>query len=188
MTPVPWDPVGSYGCGNPYDCPLCTARVLAERDRAHERRVANTRPRWTEADQVNAWLGEAYGTAADRFPDAVKREAEVMEAVGAVRVYFDEDARERVRVQRTLSEEHETYALGSLKGHPVRRCYLRRSATGRLTRKEWTAECWLELVNPSVLVGRRERSMSVGQKVTRAISRAERRMERAAAAEARDRA
>lgn len=170
MTPIPWVPVRNYGCGDRDGCLTCGPMIELEIENEHRRRVANTYPRFTAADQVNAWLGEAYGTGADRsFNTARATKATKEERTLALAAR--DRGRERILVKRSISKEAEAQVIEQLDAAPVRHVYLRRTPRGKLTRTEWKVEVWLQLLNPSALVAHRERNMPLERKVERAISR-----------------
>jgi len=166
MTPIPWNPVGKFGCGDPEGCPQCSPMVQLEREKEHLRRVASTYPRYTPADQVQEWIAEAYGTGGER--------SLVVKATAAARGLRSE-GRARVLVKRTLTTEDRAWVSDHLNEIRPTKVFLTPSLVkgGPATNEEWLSEVWLEILNPSVLVARRERSMDIREKVARAINRAQ---------------
>jgi hypothetical protein len=72
-------------------------------------------------------------------------------------------------VKRVLTPTQRTEALELLRKHPLRKMF-RDQAGGRL---EWTAEVWLELEHPTVLVASREGNLTLKRKIAKAVQRAQ---------------
>ncbi len=175
-TYIPWTPVRNYGCGWT-DCPQCGPMIELEIEAEHRRKVESTYPRHTPAEQVAAWLGEAYGTGGERTkaprpgpPLAMTKEEKKLARSAR------NEARERVRVKRTLSDADKSHVVELLENTVVRRAYLRTNPDGENTRDEWLSEVWLQLLHPSALCAHRERTMPLGAKVERAVSRGQKAM------------
>jgi hypothetical protein len=134
-------------------------------------------------------MGELSGTTGERAfrPEPLLTKAERAEA----RAEADEGA-ETVRVKRTLTAAERAKAHDCLEAYPTRRTYYRLDASGERTRSEWLSEAWLELVNPTALVARREGRFRgddvLKRKVLAAVNRGQDRMQKEAVDLGRDRA
>jgi hypothetical protein len=159
---VPWIPVHNYGCGWK-ECPECGPMIELEIEAKHRKKVANTFAE--EASAVDTW--QASERAALRPETQVISLAERREARGTQAKY-----RAVSRSRRSLSTAWRREAQSLLDEISPRRAYLKE---GRAT---WESEVWLELLNPTKLIGKREQQMGLERRLSRAISRAQRTLQR----------
>lgn len=152
-----WTPVYDTGCGD-RNCPECGPLIEVEIEAKH-RKMANRT--WPGRSQVSEWLGDCYGTGQERITAelAPKRKAARADRMRA---------REVVRLKRILTHEQMTQALDLVQ----RRVSLKNEES----RSEHIAEAFLELMNPTLLVSKRESSMNLERRVERAVYRAHRTM------------
>jgi len=162
---VPWTPVHDYGCGW-RECPECGPMIELEIEAKHRKKASNTYPQRDDATRVNEFLGDLYGTAEERGAKVISL-AERRAAQGE-----RNRRREEIRVDRTLSADERAEAAALISARPVRHELLREG------RSNWTSEVWLELLSPSKLVATRERNTPLGERVRKAIKRAEDRIHR----------
>lgn len=149
---VPWTPVYDYGCGG-RDCPECGPMIELEIEAKHRKRVEGT---WPKRDELGAWQAEALGQliAPEERAAAKAKHREYTE---------------RTRFRRTLSAKAEARAFEIIRATRVRRMY-RANGQGRAT---WESEVWLELLNPTKAVARREQRAGIDIRVEKAINRAQ---------------
>ena len=147
-----WEPVYRTGCGW-RECPECGPLIEIEIEAAHRRKVLQTVP---NAARMSEWLADVYGTGAERFLDLADRR----KTARADRMR----AKESVRIKRVLTLEQQAEALTICNS----RIRLRKPEA----REDWLAEAFVELLNPTVLVAKRESRMPLRRKTLRAIARA----------------
>lgn len=176
-TPIPWTPNYNYGCGW-RDCPECGPMIELEIERRHQKRVANSSP---QIDYESEWLAEAYGTGAERVGVKIVPPVDDMAARRAARAK-QTAVRAQKRVRRSLSEAK----LNEAQGYVSACVSSYRGRFGKLDRFELANQTWCELLNPSALVARRERPLTIEKKVERAFDRARGYLAKLAKASARD--
>ena len=157
-----WDPVRNTGCGWLH-CPECGPLVALEIEAEHLRIVQRT---ILDGPLIGSMAGNA--SALDDQKHSVR---DRRKAARASRAQF----RETQRVKRILTPEQQQAAMWYFE----KRAKRLRPFFSRI-REEWLAEAWLELVNPSRLVDRRERRRVLKSKLRSAIYRAQRNLQRRA--------
>lgn len=160
-----WNPVYDTGCGW-RDCLICGPLIELEIERVH--RDARE---WPKRDIVSEWQAaerEAVNTADDAVTLAELKELRPA-AKGARR-----EVEAKARVKRTLTHAQIIEVQGMLAKWPLRALYRRQ-------RGDWESEVWLELLNPTILVarkeggkgGRRGNPLGLEKRVKAAINRAQ---------------
>lgn len=155
-----WNPVYSTGCGW-RDCPECGPLIELEIEAEHLAVVQKTYP---GRAVVSEWLGDIYGTGQERLNE-LKEERKTVRCSQA-------KVREERRVKRVFTTEQTQQASELLTKRSKR---LRGFSH---VKSEWLAEVWLELLNPTRLVSRREAKLVLERRVRRAINRAQDNLQR----------
>lgn len=142
------------GCGWE-DCPTCGPLVAAEKQVAHRRAI-----RWPSRDAVVDWQALQAAEETER-----KGDAETMKKAR----WAKRQAEAKARVKRVFTAPQQASVHALLAERPVRRAL-------RATREEWLSEVWLELLNPTITVAKREAkgaALPLASRVETAVKRAE---------------
>lgn len=142
------------GCGWE-DCPTCGPLIEAEKQVAHRRAI-----RWPSRDAVVDWQALEAAEETER-----KGDAETMRKAR----WAKKQAEAKARVRRVLTPVQTAKVHELLEARPIHRAL-------RATREEWLSEVWLELLNPTITVAKREAkgaALPLGRRVDSAVMRAE---------------
>lgn len=149
------------GCGWE-DCPTCAPLIAAEKQITHRRAI-----RWPKPNELADWQAlEAAEVKAKREDASVKRHAR----------RYKRQAEAKARVKRVFTHEQQAKVHAMLAERPIRKAL-------RVSREEWLAEVWLELLNPTITVAKREAkgaAMPLARRVETAVQRARAALERRA--------
>ena len=147
-------------CGDPECKRGCAPRIAKAAQRRHERVVASTLP------LVRTWIGDLYGTGEERTASEERPYARPSRAAAPEPAY----------VTRALSPDECATVVRWLDEQPLRRSYLDEDGG----RAEWSGAVYLELVQPSALVARRDADLTLRECFDRAVNRAQASMATAA--------